>query len=222
MFGTKRDFSTPCRACWVFVFVGACLVSQRALAHTSLEKYVREAVSVFVGPGNIDIRIRFSFPASLSLIERQQMDINGDGQFSTKEQETYLDTIQARTEQLLRLSVNGQVVVLIPLADPVLDVQDAPDVHAHPHELSLAYFARVPENFGVDSTIVLDSALWADVPLMISVSTEGADGIRLQTTETQGLRPPSGNGPPSKDAAFRILEGRCTQWEPGDKKSGRK
>ena len=129
----------------------------------------------------------------------------------------YLDNIQARTERLLRLSVNGHSVILIPLADPVLDLQDAPDVEVHPHELRLAYFARVPKDFGVGGTIALDSDLWTDAPLMVSAASEGADGIRFQTVDKKGLRPPSKDG-----AVFRVTEAHCTLWEHDSNKNGGK
>ena len=56
------------------------------------------------------------------------MDKDGDGQVSTKEQEAYLNDIQVRVEQQLKLSVNGQSAMVIPLEDAVLDLQDAPGV----------------------------------------------------------------------------------------------
>ncbi len=199
---------------WVLAMV--CFVSPCALAHTSLERYVRECVSISVGVENIDVRIQFSFPADLSLAERRLMDRDGDGKVSKGEKEAYLNDVQTRAEQLLRLSVNGQAVLLIPLEDPVLDLQDEPGIEAHPHELRLAYFARMPKAFGVDGTIALDSGLWTETPLMVSVSMEGAAGIHFHAVDTQGLREPSKDG-----ALFRITEARCAQWEPRNDKHGR-
>jgi hypothetical protein len=169
-----------------------------------------------VGAANIDVKIQFSFPADLSLAERQRMDHDGDAKLSKEEKAAYLKDIQARAEQLLRLTVNGQAVLLIPLKDPVLDLEDAPGVEAHPHELSLACFARMPKDFCVGGAIALDSGLWTDAPLMVSVSTETGAGIRLHAADTQGLRPPSADG-----AMLRIAEARCTQWEPANNKNGR-
>ncbi len=202
--------------CLGWVLAMECFVPQCASAHTSLEGYVRESVSVSVGAVNIDIAIQFSFPAALSLAERQLMDRDGDGKLSKQERETYLNGVQARAEQQLRLSVNGQAAMLMPLEDPVLDLQDAPDVEAHPHALRLAWFARVPQGFGLGGTVALDCGLWTDAPLLVSVSTDGADGIRFQTVDAQGLRPPS-----KGVAEFRITEARCTLWQPGGGRNGR-
>ncbi len=206
------------RRCMRFgwAIAAALLLPPFALAHTSLEHYVREGISISVGAANIDIKIQFSFPADLSLAERQRMNRDGDGKLSRDETASYLKNIQARAEQLLRLTVNGQAVTLIPLRDPVLDLGDAPGVEAHPHELNLAYFARMPKDFGVGGTIALDSGLWADAPLMVSAATEAAKGIRFHAADTQGLRPPSTDG-----AMLRITEARCTQWESGSNKNGR-
>ena len=145
------------------------------------------------------------------------MDGNGDGNLSKAEQEQYLNDIQLRAEQLLRLSVDGEAVLLIPLEEPRLDLQDAPGVEAHPHALSLAYFARVPETFGVGSTIALDSGLWTGTPLMVSVSTEGLAGIRLQSVDAQGLKQSS-----EMAALFRVTEARCTRWAGAQQDYGRK
>jgi hypothetical protein len=199
------------------VFALGCLVSHCAVAHTSLEAYVRENISISVGRENIDVRIQFSFPADLSLKERQTMDRDGNGKLSKEEKAAYLDDIQAQAERLLQLSINGTRATLIPLADPELDLEDASNVEDHPHELRLAYFARVPKDFGVGGAITLDSGLWTNAPLMVSVATAGADGTRFQTTDKKGLRPPS------KDAAlFRVTEARCTRWEFDSTKNGRR
>ena len=177
---------------------------------------MRESVSISVGTANIDIKIQFSFPADLSLAERQRMDHDGDGRLSKEEKGAYLKDIQARAEQKLRLTVNGLDLLLIPLKDPVLDLEDAPGVEAHPHELSLTYFARMPKDFGVGGTIALDSGLWTEAPLMVSVAMQTEKGIRFHAADTQGLRPPSTDG-----AMLRITEARCTQWEPGNNENGR-
>jgi hypothetical protein len=210
------SLSAPAFICRGVVLVMACFTSSFALAHTSLENYVRESVLVTVGPGNVDIRINFSFPAGLSIAERKLMDKDGDGKVSKDEQETYLSDLQTRAEQLLRLSINGQATSLIPLDDPALDLQDTRQAEPHSHELQLAYFARVPKDFGVGDTITLDSGLWTDVPLMVSVSREGTDGIRINTVNKQGLRPPS-----KKDTMFRIVDARCTQRDCDSKKNGK-
>ena len=194
----------------------ACFSSLPALAHTSLERYVRETVSVSVGTENIDIRIQFSFPSDLSLAERQRMDRDGDGKISKQEKDAYLTDFQARAERLMRMTVNGKTLPLIPLEDTVLDLEDAPGVEAHPHELRLACFARMPKNFAVGGTIVLESGLWAEAPLMVAVSMETAGGIRFHAADTQGLRAPSEDG-----AMLRITEACCTQWESGNNKNGR-
>jgi len=194
----------------------AALVPPCALAHTSLEKYVRESVSIFVGAGNIDIRLHFSFPADLSLAERKRMDRDGDGKLSEGEKGAYLKGLDGKVEQGLRLVVNGQAALLIPLKDAVLDLSDAPGVEAHPHELNLSYFARVPKDFGTGGTFTLDSILWTDVPLMMAVSLETAAGIRFHAADAQGLRPPS-----KDDTAFRIMDAACTQWEPRGNTNGR-
>jgi hypothetical protein len=211
-----RHFRTRPFMCFGWALAVAVLVPPCALAHTSLEHYVRESVSVSVGAANIDIKIQFSFAAELSLAERQRMDRDGDGKLSKEEKGAYLKDVEARAEGLLRLMVNGQAVPLIPLKEPVLDLEDAPGVEAHPHELGLAYFARMPKDLGVGGTIALDSGLWTDAPLMVAVSTETGQGIRLQSADTQGLRPPSTDG-----ALLRITEARCTQWQPGNNKNGR-
>ena len=201
--------------CWVVAI--ACSISQRALAHTSLEHYVRESLFISVGTENVDVKIQFSFPASLSLVERKFMDQDGNGTLSKEEQGNYLKNIQARAEKQLRFSINGQSTMLIPLEEPVLDLQDTQKIEAHPHELRLAYFARLPQTFGVGGTFTLDSGLWPDMPLLISVSFEGEEGIRFQMLGKQGLRQPSTN-----DTSSSVIEARCTQWNPGSKKNGRK
>ena len=216
----RINYLSPCHRLFMhcgWFAVMACFAAPCALAHTSLERYARESVCISVGAGNIDVRIQFSFPAVLSLAERKLMDQDGDGKISKTEIVAYLNGVQARAEQLLRMSIDGQAVPLIALEDPVLDLQDAPGVEAHPHELRLACFARVPKTFGVGSTVALDSGLWTDAPLMVAVSTEGADGIRLYTVGTQGLRQPSTSG-----SIFRIIEARCAQWEPASNTNGSK
>jgi len=199
------------------IIILACFAAPCAFAHTSLERYVRESIFISVNARNVDIRIHFSFPAALSLIERQRMDRDGDGAISKKEEETYLHEVQARAENQLRLSLNGQSVALIPLEDPLLDLQDAAGIEAHPHELCLTYFARIPKDFGVDSTIALDSGLWAGMPRMVSVSTETADGIRIRSTSLQGLIPSSSDG-----GMVRITEAHCTQWKSVNRRNGGK
>ena len=193
-----------------------CVVAAGAFGHSSLEAYVRENVFISVNASNIDIRIQFSFPADLSLVERKRMDRDGTGAISAEERIAYLKEIEDGAEKMMRITVNGQDAALIPLEDPVLDLQDAPGVEAHPHELRLAYFARLPKDFGVGSAVALDSGLWADTPLLVSVSMEGAKGIRFQRVDLQGLRQASEDG-----MLFRITEARCVLWEPDDT-SGRK
>lgn len=195
----------------------ACLAPSSAWAHTSLEKYLRESVHISVSAGNVDITMQFSFPADLSLTERRRMDGDQDGRVSKDEQSVYLKQIEAQAERLLRLSVGGQAATLIPLDDPKLDLQDTDRAEAHSHELRLAYFARIPEGFGVGGMIALDSGLWTNIPLMVSVSTEGADGIRFQTRDAKGLRAPE-----KTDSLFRVTEARCTKWDPVNHKKGRK
>lgn len=194
-----------------------CFAAPCTSAHTSLERYVRESIFISVSAENVDIRVRFSFPAALSLTERQSMDRDGDGAISKKEQETYLKAVQTRARDQLRLSLNGKTATLIALEDPLLDLQDAPGVEAHPHELCLAYFARIPKDFGIDGAISLDSGGWAGMPLMLSVFTETADGIRIRSTVSQGLMQPTEDG-----AMVRITEAHCTQWEPAGKRNGGK
>ena len=178
---------------------------------------MRESVAISVGTQNIDIQLHFSFPSALSLSERQRMDRDADGRLSKQERKAYLAKVVTRAEEQLRLSFAGKAATLIPLEDPVLDLQDAPDVEAHPHELKLAYFARVPESFGDGGTFTLDSGMWTELPLMVSVAVESAPGIRFHTADAQGLRPPS-----KGEASFRITEARCVLWQDGNKKDGRK
>lgn len=211
---SKRRFRDAKVLCGLGI---VCLLSPCALAHTSLERYVRESVSISVSARNVDIRIQFSFPSTLSLLERQRMDRDGDGTISKKEQEDYLNDLQARAEQQVRLSMNGTAATLIPLEDPLLDLQDAPGSEPHPHELRLAYFARLPKDFGAGGTITLDSGLWTGLPLMISVATETGNGIRIRSRNSQGLMPPSKDG-----AMLRIADAQCTKWDPDNTRDGRK
>jgi hypothetical protein len=207
---------------WIYYYLAwvvaaAWVLQVSAFAHTSLEAYIRENVFISATTENIDIRIQFNFPAQLSLAERKLMDSDGNGEFSSEERKNYLRQITERADKALRLTLDGQVTVLIPLEDPVLDLQDAPGVEAHPHELRLTYFARIPKTFGIGSTIALDSRLWADTPLLVSVSMEDANGIRFQRVDAQGLRQPS-----KEDTLYRIMEARCTEWNLGGGTNGRK
>lgn len=181
-----------------------------ASAHTSLEKYLRQEVSVAVGAHHIDVRLHWVFPSDISLKERRLMDADGDGALSSEEKSGYLNALQERAEKQVRLLVDGQAMMLIPLEDPVLDLQGAPGIEAHPHELRLAWFVRVPATFGVGGTIAVESELWTDRPLMLSVTTETVSGIHLKKTEAKGLRYPKQDTP-----VCRLLEARCTAWSPG-------
>ncbi|MBP7431082.1 MAG: hypothetical protein KBC05_16730 [Candidatus Hydrogenedentes bacterium] len=194
----------------------AFLMTPCTFAHTSLERYVRETFFISLSAEHVDIRVHFTFPSALSLAERLCMDHDGDGVIAKEERQAYLDDVDAQAKDQLRLLVNGRVATLITLEDPSLDLQGAPGVEAHPHELRLAYFARIPQGFGLDSTIVLDSELWCGMPLMVSVSTDTAEGIRTRSRTAQGLVPPIQDGAPTC-----ITEMRCTQWKPADNKQGR-
>jgi len=200
---------------WILAL--GCLVPSYAFAHTSLEAYVRETIGISVGGQNIDIKIQFSFPSELSLKERRTMDRDGNGKLSKEEKALYLDGVQRQVDELLQLSINGKRAALIPLADPEIDLEDAPDVEKHLHELRLSYFARVPQDFGVGSTIALDSGLWTIAPLMVSVATEGVEGVRFHATDKKGLRPPSKTA-----TVFRVVEARCTRWENDSRRDGTK
>ena len=199
------------------VVVAVCGMMPRAAGHSSLERYARESVAVFVGAGDADITVQFSFPAGLSLKERRRMDTNGDGTLSDGERKAYLDVVQARAETLLHLAFNGREAVLIPLGPPELDLGDAPGVEEHSHELRMSWFARVPKDFGAGGTITLDSGLWAELPLMLSVAVAGDGGARFETANTQGLRPPSAEG-----VLFRVVDARCRErGRTEDKQEGR-
>ncbi len=182
-----------------------------AFAHTSLEKYIRQEVSVSMRDGTLDVRLQCVFPSDISLTERRHMDTNGDGVLSSDEKAAYLHDLQERAEKQVRILFNDKVMVLIPLEEPVLDLQDATGVEAHPHEIRLAWFVRVPESFGVGGRIVIESEWWTDRPLMISVRTDVAQGIRLKKTEAKGLRYPKQDEP-----VCRLLEAQCTAWSPGN------
>lgn len=202
---------------WGWTVFATGFVSQCALAHVSLEEYVRQAVAMSVDATNIDISFQFSFPSSLSHQERKRMDTDGDGVLRKKDREAYLAEVTEQASKALKLIVDGQALALIPLAEPVLDLQGAEGVEAHPHELRLEFFARIPATFGVDSRLTLDSGLWADLPMMVSISAQGEDGIRLRVSETQGLLHPSAGG-----AMFRLMEARCTRWNNSGVKRARK
>ncbi len=182
------------RACLV---VMACLASACAIAHTSLEQYLRESVAVSVAADNIDITIQFAFPADPSHAERQGMDRDKNGAISKEEREAYLVEIQERADRLLHLTINGQPLPLIPLEDPRLDLQDAPGVARHPHALRLTYFARTPKSPAAGDTLRLDSGLWAELPRMISVAVEAEQGMPIHAKNTQGLIPAAKENTPT-------------------------
>lgn len=182
-----------------------------AFAHTSLEKYIRQEVSVAIREGTLDVKLQCVFPSDISLTERRHMDANGDGELSSDEKAAYLHDIQERAEKQVRILFNDKVMVLIPLEEPVLDLQDATGVEAHPHEIRLAWFVRVPESFGVGGRLVIESEWWTNRPLLLSVRTDVAQGIRLKKTEAKGLRYQK-----QDVSVCRLLEARCTAWSPGN------
>ncbi len=202
--------------CGWAIAVTMCLFSW-AHAHTSLEHYIREDVAISVGQDNVDIRIQFEFPAAYSLVERKAMDTDRDGKLTSAERRAYLLVVAQRAERQLLLKMDGKEVLLIPLEDPVVDLLDEPSAEAHPHVLRLAYFARTPKDFGQSHALSLDSALWADGPLLLSVSFEASEGIRMRAVDAaRGLQNPCPQG-----TMLHVATLACDQWIPRNKLNGR-
>ncbi|MCC6699121.1 MAG: hypothetical protein IT365_26085 [Candidatus Hydrogenedentes bacterium] len=201
--------------CSGFLIAGVLCVLP-AVGHVALEQYLQQRVSAVVSPKNIDLTIEFTFTSAASLAERLAMDKDQNGKLSKDERRAYLDAIARKVEDAVTMAVDGVECAVIPLYDPELDLLGSRDLEEHPHTVRLYFFTRTPASFRKGSTILVDNALWADVPVLVAVTVKGAGGIRVVASQTQGLKHPS-----ASSQTLRVLDAMCTERkEPNSKLGG--
>ncbi|MCC6489283.1 MAG: hypothetical protein IT364_17410 [Candidatus Hydrogenedentes bacterium] len=203
------------RVCWGLLLAGV-LCALPAAGHVALEQYLQQRVSAVVSPKNIDLTIEFMFTSAASLAERLSMDKDQNGKLSKDERRAYHEAIAQEAEAAVTMMIDGAECAVIPLYDPELDLLGSRDLEEHPHTVRLFFFTRTPATFKKGSTILVDNALWADVPVMVAVSVKGTGGIRAVASQTQGLKPPS-----ASMRTLRVLDATCTERkEPNSKLGG--
>ena len=195
--------------------LAAVLCAVPAAGHVALEQYLQQRVSAVVSPKNIDLTIEFMFTSAVSLAERLAMDTDKNGKLSKDERRAYLDAIARKAEDAVTMTVDGAECAVIPLYDPELDLLGSRDLEEHPHTIRLFFFTRTPASFHQGSTILVDNALWADVPVLVAVSVKGAGGIRVVASQTQGLKHPS-----ASSQTLRVLDATCTERKEPNLKLG--
>ena len=191
--------------CAGLLIAGVLCVSPAA-GHVALEQYLQERVSAVISPQNIDLTIEFTFTGAASLAERLSMDKDQNGKLSKDERRVYLDAISRKAEDAVTAAIDGVECAVIPLYDPELDLLGSRDLEEHPHTVRLYFFTRTPATFKKGSTILVDNALWADVPVLVAVSVKGTGGIRVVASQTQGLKHPS-----ASSRTLRVLDATCTE-----------
>ncbi|HSA27151.1 MAG TPA: hypothetical protein P5159_11500 [Phycisphaerae bacterium] len=182
----------------------ALLIDSRLIAHTVLMDCVQHRVALAVDPVNIDVDVELIFGEWQSLLQRRQMDRNGDDTVTSEEQAAYERYLAGTLIEPLSLLIDGRRLDLIPLYEPSVDLGGSNRTSLSGHQVRLSYFARTPSWLAAGSRITLSDRLWTRQPALSFLNVTGRDGFRLAVESTDPVLSPWATGGP------RLMQARCT------------
>jgi hypothetical protein len=144
---------------------------------------------VSVSPENIDITVELTFYEMPSLSERRRMDRDLDNAISDDERAAYLKGLAEQVGKGLSLAVDGEVVDVMVLYEPELDLLGVSEVSPSHHVLRLYYFARTPIGLKADSELVVKDVLWSNLPALRSAEAVGDDGFEVLVRDDCAVDP---------------------------------
>lgn len=167
---------------------GLCFVpAQSVVAHPQLTTSVRHRTAIDVSQKNVDVTIELTVGDVPAFAERLLMDNNQDGTIEASEVENYLDEQAEALQQAVTLSIANQVVELLFLYDPEIDLGMEDTSLASQLIFRLFYFARLPSGLQAGDEIVLEDRLWSHAPSLASYHTSGSDGVEFVAEKTASI-----------------------------------
>ncbi|MBP7934936.1 MAG: hypothetical protein KA354_09855 [Phycisphaerae bacterium] len=182
----------------------ALLIDSRLTAHTVLMDCVQHRVALAVDRANIDVDVELIFGEWQSLLQRRQMDRDGDDTVSSEERAAYERYLAGTLIEPLSLLIDGRRLDLIPLYEPSVDLGGSHKTSLSGHQVRLSYFARTPSWLAVGSQITLSDGLWTRQPALSFLNVTGGDGFRLVVESVDSAVSPWATGGP------RLMQARCT------------
>lgn len=150
-----------------------------ARAHPELMAFVQHRARIEAGPRHIDVTLELTFFELRSMAEKRRMDRDRDGRVSAAEADAFRAEIGRIAAESVRLTIDGRAADLVPLYAPELDLMGVFEIAPAHHVLRLFFFARTPDWFVPSSRLVLEEALWPNVPSVDSFTATGAGGVQL-------------------------------------------
>jgi len=183
--------------------LAALSIESRLNAHTVLMDCVQHRVALTVDRANIDVDVELIFGEWQSLLQRRQMDRNGDETITVEERAAYERFLAATLIKPLSVSVDGRRLDVIPLYDPAIELGGSNKTSLTGHRVRLSYFARTPSWIQSGSRITLSDGLWTKQPALSFLNVTGQDGVRLVIEDSGWTLSPQGTGGP------RLMQTRC-------------
>lgn len=193
-------------SCWV-IALSAIVVSafgSQLVAHTVLMDCVQHRVALTVGRTDIEVDLELIFGEWQSLLQRRQMDRDGDETISAEERAAYERYLAGTSTEHLSLFVDDRRLDVIPLYDPAVDLGGSSKTSLIGHRVRISYFARTPSWLAPGSRITVADGLWAKQPGLDFLNVIGEDGFRLVIENTDAATQRQAAGGP------RLMQARCT------------
>lgn len=179
-------------------------IESRLNAHTVLMDCVQHRVALTLGRANIDVDVELIFGEWQSLLQRRQMDRNGDGTITIEERVAYERFLAATLVNPLNVLIDGRRLDVIPLYDPAIELGGSNKTSLTGHRVRLSYFARTPSWLQSGSQITISDGLWTRQPALSFLNVTGQDGFRLVIEDSDWALSPQATGEP------RLMQARCT------------
>jgi hypothetical protein len=167
----------------------AALLPYRSIAHPIYENHIEHHVRLAVSPANIDVTIELRFNELRSLSERRRMDTDRNGIIAPAERERYLRRIRRELADAFHLSCRGQILALIELYDPRIDLMGDQGVSPAHHSLRLYYFARTPADLAGPMQLDFEDRSWRNEPSLWFFTAAGSDDLKVRVDPPVSSRP---------------------------------
>jgi hypothetical protein len=164
-----RTRSGPWRfALW---FIGAAsAIWPAARGHEAFSQYIWHRAQISVNAKHVDVTLELTFFEVWSTRERRRMDANRDGRVQRSELDQYTTQLRATVQTAMSLRIGGECATLIPLYDPEISLLGSDIVEGGHHQLTLRFFAPLPDKFAVGSAISLEERLWSEAQSLAEFS----------------------------------------------------